>query len=96
MIKLRQLARLHNLPFTLHRGQEHLYEVLRNGVRGGPSNVHNRCNEKGKTTTKKLEFINSKIIMEETKDENCEYNVMTHCTIFDFNSLYPFRFGSIK
>jgi hypothetical protein len=65
-----------------------LYEVLRRGVRGGPSNVHNRCNEKGKTTIKKLKFVNSEIIVEEAKDENGNPNVITHYTIFDISSLY--------
>jgi hypothetical protein len=66
-----------------------LYEVSRRDVRGGFSNVYNRCNEKGKTTIKKLKFVNGEIIIEETKDENDNPNGMTHCTMFDFNSLYP-------
>jgi hypothetical protein len=56
MIKLRQYARTKCLPTTLCQGQEHLYEMIRKGIRGGPSNVHNRYNMRGISSIKKLGY----------------------------------------
>jgi hypothetical protein len=49
IIQLTKYARKYNLPFTLCKGQEGLYRLLRKGITGGLSNVHNRENIRGKT-----------------------------------------------
>jgi hypothetical protein len=96
-VKLMQYARFHNLPFTLCKGQERLYELLRGSVRGGPSNVHKRLNIKGETTIKKLKFDDdNKVVAFEPLGADGKPHEITHVTMFDFNSLYPFCFGSIE
>jgi hypothetical protein len=97
MVQLKKYAHQNNFPFTIRKGQEHLYELLRASVRGGPSNVHNRRNIKGETTIKKLKLDDdNKVVAFESLGADGKPHVMTHVTMFDFNSLYPFCFGSIE
>jgi hypothetical protein len=97
MVQLKKYAQHSNFPFTLRKGQERLYELLRGSVRGGPSNVHNRHNIKDETTIKKLKLDeDNKVVAFEFLNADGKQHVMTHVTMFDFNSLYPFCFGSIE
>jgi hypothetical protein len=82
-IQLRKFAILNNLPFTMASGDEEEYQVIREGIIGGLSNVHNRCNIKGVDTIKNLEYKDGKINIIDTG------NKITHCLGLDFNSLYP-------
>jgi hypothetical protein len=100
-IKLRKFAVLRNLPFTLSRNDAALYRLIRDGITGGLSNVHNRLNLKGKTTIKKLKWVKRSAEESETNG-GCgvveiydTHNVMTHCIGLDFNSLYPSSFASM-
>jgi hypothetical protein len=98
VIGLKQFARQNNLLMTLCKGQEKLYHFLRKGVRGNPSNVHNRFNFQGETKIKKLKYDENDKEIKVFETQNCEGKTYTttHCTMFDFNSLYPFCFGSIE
>jgi hypothetical protein len=68
-----------------------MYHVLREGITGGLSIVHNRCNIKGITFIKKL-FYNER----ENKIEVCPSDILSHCLCIDGNSLYPSAFSSLQ
>jgi hypothetical protein len=87
-IQLRKYANLHNLPFTITDEDE--YKLLRNGITGGLSNVHNRYNITGLTTIKKLDYSEKKCKIIDTN------NIVSHCIGIDFNSLYPSSFSSAR
>jgi hypothetical protein len=69
-------------------GQEDLYWMIRKGVTGGLSNVHNRLNIRGETTIHKLEYENREVKVKDTK------SIVSHVIGVDFNSLYPFSYSS--
>jgi hypothetical protein len=75
---------------TLARGDEHLYHLIRDGITGGLSNVHNRYNIKGESTIKKLKYKYNALDIVDTN------NPITHCIGIDFNSLYPSVFSGVK
>jgi hypothetical protein len=95
IIQLRKYARKYNLPFILCKGQEGLYKLLRRGITGGLSNVHNRENIRGKTEIKKL-FYNEKIDDIDVIPSNEAPKIRSHVIGVDFNSLYPSSYSSIK
>jgi hypothetical protein len=84
-IKLRKYAILNNLPMTMSKGQEDLYHLIRDGITGGLSNVHNRFNVRGETTIKKL-YYNKETDLVTIIHTN---HTVSHCLGVDFNSLYP-------
>jgi hypothetical protein len=88
-IQLKKFVQLNGLPFTLSQGQEDLYWMIRKGVTGGLSNVHNRLNIRGETTIHKLEYTNHEV---EVKDTG---SIVTNIIGVDFNSLYPFSYSSV-
>ncbi len=95
LIKLHAFCIEKGLPMTIERGPRNdnrVYHILRNGIYGGLSTVHNRLNLKGKT------HINKLIYDPETKTVKCieTENIMTHICGIDFNSLYPSSFASVK
>jgi hypothetical protein len=94
-IQLRKFAKKNHLPFTLCKGQEDLYKLLRKWITGGLSNIHNREDIRGKTEIKKL-FYNKEIddidVIPSTEDKK----IVSHVIGTDFNSLYPSSYSSIK
>jgi hypothetical protein len=69
-----------------------MYHVLREGITGGLSIVHNRCNIKGVTFIKKL-LYNKRA---NTIEVNPSNHLITHCLCVDGNSLYPSAFSSLQ
>jgi hypothetical protein len=87
-IQVRQYAFKYNLPMTIDN--EAVHDLIRNGITGGLSNVMHRINIGGETKINKFHYKDGKVISKDTE------NTMTHAIGVDFNSLYPFCYGSIK
>jgi hypothetical protein len=87
-IKIRQFAYKFNLPMIIDNAEVH--DLIRNGITGGLSNVMHRVNIAGETKINKFYYETGKVISKDTD------NVMTHAIGVDFNSLYPFCYGSIR
>jgi len=91
-IQLKNYANLNNLPFTLSTKNYKAYEIIRNGITGGLSNVWHRVNEYGKTKINRLTYDP----ITKTINDYDTPNVITHVFGLDFNSLYPSAFSSAQ
>jgi hypothetical protein len=89
-IQLRKYAQLNNYSMLLGQGQEALCYIIRNGITGGLSNVHNRFNIPGISTIKSPLYNH-----EDDTVSIVEGGLITHNICLDANSLYPSSFSSI-
>jgi hypothetical protein len=88
-IQLRKYAIKYDRPFNLSEGDEEEYDLIRNGITGGLSNVHNRINIRGVSTIKRLVYENDEVKIIDTG------NIISHGMGLDKNSLYPSSFSSV-
>jgi hypothetical protein len=88
-IQLRKFALKRNLPMTLTAGDDDQYRLLRDGIAGGLSNVHNRRNIKGYDVIKNLTYKDGGVEIIYTN------NKITHCIGLDFNSQYPSSYAGL-
>jgi hypothetical protein len=89
-VQLRKFAELKHLPMLLAKGMEDLYQLMREWITGGLSNVLNRFNIGNLNFIKKFFYnLNKKVSIIEGK-------VITHNIYLDANSLYPSSFSSVK
>ncbi|KAA6382352.1 MAG: hypothetical protein EZS28_022121 [Streblomastix strix] len=88
-IQLMKYAIYEHLPMTINN--ESVYNMLKECMQGGLSNVYHKCNLKGVTHTNKLRY--NHVTKTITSYDN-QY-VVTHILDLDFNSLYPSVFSGI-
>ncbi|KAA6391383.1 MAG: hypothetical protein EZS28_013093 [Streblomastix strix] len=88
-IQLMKYAIHEHLPMTINN--ESVYNMLKECMQGGLSNVYHQCNLKGITHINKLRY--NHVIKTITSYDN--QHVVTHILDLDFNSLYPSVFSGI-
>jgi hypothetical protein len=80
---------MNDLSMLIGQGQEAIYYVMRRGITGGLSNVHNRLNIKGLITIKSPLYT-----PEDDTVSIIEGGIITHNICLDANSLYLTSFSS--
>ncbi|KAA6359529.1 MAG: hypothetical protein EZS28_044944, partial [Streblomastix strix] len=88
-IQLMKYAIHEHLPMTINN--ESVYNMLKECMQGGLSNVYHQCNLKGVTHINKLRY--NHVTKTVTSYDN--QHVVTHILDLDFNSLYPSVFSGI-
>ncbi|KAA6375256.1 MAG: hypothetical protein EZS28_029217 [Streblomastix strix] len=88
-IQLMKYAIYEHLPMNINNESE--YNMLKECMQGGLSNVYHQCNLKGITHINKFRY--NHVTKTITSYDN--YYVVTHILDLDFNSLYPSVFSGI-
>ncbi|KAA6398173.1 MAG: hypothetical protein EZS28_006296 [Streblomastix strix] len=88
-IQLMKYAIYEHLPMTINN--ESVYNILKECMQGGLSNVYNQCNLKGIAHINKLRYNH---VTKTITSYDTEY-IVTHILDLDFNSLYPSVFSGI-
>ncbi|KAA6398802.1 MAG: hypothetical protein EZS28_005672, partial [Streblomastix strix] len=88
-IQLMKYAIHEHLPMTINN--ESVYNMLKECMQGGQSNVYHQCNLKGITHINKLRYNH---VTKTIASYDNQY-VVTHILDLDFNSLYPSVFSGI-